>query len=357
MEALRHWEAKMKTLITAILVSLIFLDSAWCQAPQAKTAADLAKYAGADRDRLLYEGAKKEGKVVWYTSLTAYKEMAKSFETKYPGVTVEPYRGAATNLATRILSEAQAKRYIVDAIETTPGGIMLLRDNKMLLAYNSPHLALYPDGSKEKAPGGLFFAAVDRESYPGFGYNKNAIRESDVVKTFEDLLKPSLKGKIGISGEEIGTRVVGAMLKTKGEGFVKKLAGQDIKLYALPALGLNELIVSGEVPLTFTAVDSNIRLAAARGAPVAWLPLDLIPVNSGSAAIFAHAPHLYAALLLVDFLISPEGQKILGEKLGYGSPRKEYGFKRWYPEQGLTTYEYVEIIERWNKILLEISHK
>ena len=39
------------------------------------------------------------------------------------------------------------------------------------------------------------------------------------------------------------------MLKEKGEGFIKKLAGQDIKQYALPALGMNELIVSGEVPL------------------------------------------------------------------------------------------------------------
>jgi iron(III) transport system substrate-binding protein len=347
----------MKTLVTAIFVSVSLAGSAWSQGARPQTAADLGKYSGADRERLLYEGAKKEGKLVWYTSLTPYKEIAKNFETRYPGVTVESYRAAATNLATRIIGEAQARRYIADTIETSQGALMLLRDNKLLLPYHSPHAADYPEGSKEKAPGGLFFAVVDRESYPGIGYNKNAIRESDVARSFDDLLKPALKGKIGISGEEIGNRVIGAIVKAKGEGFIKKLAAQDIKIYGMPALGLNELIVSGEVPLTFTAVDSNIRLAAARGAPVAWLAPDLVPVNSGSVAALAHTQHPHAALLFIDFLLGPEGQKLFSDKLGYGSPRKNYEFKRWYPEQGLTTYEYAETIERWNKLLLEISRK
>jgi iron(III) transport system substrate-binding protein len=347
----------MKTLVAAILVSVSLGGIAWGQSPRPQTAADLGKYLGADRERLLYEGAKKEGKLVWYTSLTPYKEIAKTFESRYPGVTVEPYRAPAATLATRTLGEAQARRYIVDTFETTQGALMLLRDNKLLLPYTSPHLGDYPEGSKENAPGGLFFSVVDRESYPGIGYNKNAIREADVAKSFDDLLKPALKGKIGISAEEIGTRVIGAMLKAKGEGFIKKLAAQDIKFYGLPALGLNELIVSGEVPLTFTAVDSNIRLAAARGAPVAWLAPDLVPVNSGSVAVFAHSQHPHAALLFIDFLIGPEGQKLFSDKLGYGTPRKHSGFKRWYPEQGLSTYDYAETIERWNKILLEVSRK
>src|SRR5215467_11764200 len=347
----------MKTLVTALFVSATLAGDASGQGLRLQTAADLAKYLGADRERLLYEGAKKEAKLVWYTSLTPYKEIAKTFESRYPGVIVEPYRAPATNLAMRILGEAQARRYIADTIETTQGALMLLRDNKLLLPYASPHLADYPEGSKEKAPGGLFFTAVDRESYPGIGYNFNAIREPDVAKSFDDLLRPALKGKIGISGEEIGNRVIGAILKAKGEGFIKRLAAQDIKMYGLPALGLNELVVSGEVPLTFTAIDSNIRLAAARGAPVAWLGPDLVPVNSGSVAVLTHTPHPHAALLFIDFLISPDGQKIFGEKFGYGNPGKEYGFKKWYAEQGLTTYDYAETIEKWNKLLVQISRK
>ena len=344
----------MKALFLAILFLASAVGAAWSQP---KTAAELAKYMGADRERVLYEGAKKEGKLVWYTSLTIYKEMAKAFEAKYSGVTVEPYRATAVNLVSRILSEGQSKRYIVDVIETTPGSLMLVRDNKLLLPYNSPHLHDYPEGSKDKAPGGLFFTSVDRESYAGIGYNKNSIPSADVPKNFDDLLKPALKGKIGISNEEIATRVVGAILKEKGEGFIKKLAGQDIKQYGLPALGMNELIVSGEVPLSFTAVDSNIRLAASRGAPVAWLPGDVVPANAGSLGAFLHTPHPHAALLFIDFMIGPEGQKLIADKYGYGTARKDRGFKRWYPEQGLSAYEYANTIEKWNKILLQISRK
>ncbi len=345
------------TLLLAIIFVAGLWENGWGQTARPTAAADLAKYAGADRERLLYDGAKKEGKLVWYTSLSSYKEVAKSFESKYPGVTVEFYRSAGAMLATRILSESSARRYLADAVETTPGAVMLLRDNKLLLPYASPHLADYPEGSKEKAPGGMVFATVDRESYPGIGYNRTAIRDADVPKNFDDLLRPALKGKMGISGEEIGLRVIGAMLKTKGDGFIKKLAAQEIKLYSLPALGLNELIASGEVPLTFTAVDSNVRLAAARGAPVAWLPFDLIPTNAGNVAALAHAPHPNATLLFIDFLLGPDGQKLLVDKLGYGSARKDYGFKRWYPEQGLSSYEYVQTLERWNKTLLEIARK
>src|SRR5215471_13028701 len=112
----------MKILMTAILIFMGLSGSALCQTQMPKTASDLARYLGADRERLLLEGAKKEGKVVWYTSLTIYKEMAKAFESKYPGVTVERYRAAATIRTTKMLAEAQMKRYIADAIETPPGG-------------------------------------------------------------------------------------------------------------------------------------------------------------------------------------------------------------------------------------------
>src|SRR5262245_66315410 len=101
----------MKTLVTSFFVSLSLAGNAWGQSPRLQTAVDLAKYLGADRERVLYEGAKKEAKIVWYTSLTPYKEIARSFESRYPGVTMEPYREHATDMDTRILDEAHKRRY------------------------------------------------------------------------------------------------------------------------------------------------------------------------------------------------------------------------------------------------------
>ncbi len=140
----------MKSSFVAILLVSSTVGSGWCQSAQPKTAGELAKYMAADRERVLYEGAKKEGKLVWYTSLTIYKEMAKSFEARYPGVTVEPYRSTAVNLVSRILSEGQSKRYIVDVIETTPGSLMLVRDNKLLFPTTHRILPRTPKTRKTK---------------------------------------------------------------------------------------------------------------------------------------------------------------------------------------------------------------
>ena len=140
----------MKSLLAIILLISITYGSAWGQGVKPTSISDLAKYTGADRERILYEGAKKEGKLVWYTSLVPYKEIAKVFEAKYPGIAVDIYRATGSDIANRILAESQAKRYIVDVIEATPPSLMPLRDSQLLLPYNSPHLARYPDVAKEK---------------------------------------------------------------------------------------------------------------------------------------------------------------------------------------------------------------
>lgn len=81
------------------------------QSTKPSTLAELAVYNGPDRDQLLVAGAKKEGKVVWYTALAggSYKELARAFEAKY-GVPVEAYRGASRDLIAKVLAESQAKK-------------------------------------------------------------------------------------------------------------------------------------------------------------------------------------------------------------------------------------------------------
>ena len=345
------------SLFTAMLFLSSLLGSAWSQSTKPTTLPDLAKYSGADRGRLLYDGAKKEGKFLWYTSLIANKEIVKIFESKYPGVTVETYRASGTQLATRVLAEAQSKRYLGDVIETSPPGLMVLRDSQLLLPYTSPYLSEYPEAAKQKATGNLVFWTTDRESYIGVGYNKNVLPAADVPKNFDDLLKPALKGKMAISNDDVAARFIGAIIKSKGEGFVKKLKDQEVTVHGVNGPGFNELIVSGEVPISFTAIHSNIGHAVDKGAPVAWVPMDLVAAISGSAAVFSHAQHPYAALLLVDFLLSPEGQKMLIETFKHGSAVKDYGFKRWYPEEGLTTSQYDEVMNRWQKLVSEFVRR
>ncbi len=348
----------MKYWVGVIVIALVTSASAWGQGSKPSTLPDLAKYRGPDRERILYDGAKKEGKLVWYTSLVPHNLIAKVFQAKYPGVTVDIYRAAGNTLATRLVEERRARRYLADAIESTPPQIMLLRDIQALQPFTSPHLANYPDISKEIASGDQVFWATDRESLIGVGYNKNAIRAPLIPKKFDDLLNPALKGLMSTANNETGARAIGAMLKAKGEGFVRKLKDQNLRPHSTTAAGLADLIISGEAPLSFTMVQTNLtQPAATKGAPVAWVPMEVVAVNAGSAAVLANAPNPHAALLFVDFLLSPDGQKMYAEQLFYGSAAKASGFERWYPEKGMTTEDYEKRADGWLKLLEEITRK
>ncbi|MGH7784997.1 MAG: ABC transporter substrate-binding protein, partial [Candidatus Binatia bacterium] len=298
------------------------------------------------------------GKVVWYTSLagSSYKELAKGFETKYSGIKIEAYRGTSTDILTRLTAEAQAKQIIADVLETTVPPLTYLRENKLLVPYTSPSLGKYPANTKENAGRGLIYWAIDRETYSGVGYNTSLIPAAAVPKNYADLLRPELKGKMGFVSNETGARALGAMLKFKGDEFVKKLKAQDVTLHAISGRAMADLVVSGEVPLSPTIFRDHAIEVKSKGAPVEWVPMDAVPTNTGGVAIMAQAAHPHAATLMADFLLSPQGAKILGD-LDYGSPLKPVSFKLWYPEAGMSMAQYDKAMERWDKLLRELGRK
>jgi len=345
--------------VTVIMIVLTGLTNARGADRKPTAYADLAAYAGADREQILLAGAKTEGKVLWYTSLTGgpNQEIPKAFEAKYPGLKVETYRGSSNDLMAKIMAEAQAKRYLVDVIEGTLPVLRAMRDISLVMPYTSPHLAQYPAMAKEKAgKGSLYSWASVRETYIGLGYNKNIIPALLVPKSYEDLLKPQFKGKLGFSTADTGSRVIGAMIKFKGADFLKKLKNQDIRLYAVSGRALADMVISGEVGASPTIFRSQASASMAKGAPIGWVPMEVVPTNMGGVAISSRSSHPYGTLLLLDFILSPEGQKIL-EKFGLDQPVEDAGFKRWYPEEELTTDQYEDESTKWDKALNQIGRK
>jgi len=348
----------VKTLITTIAIIAIVYVPAWSQTGKPSSAAELAAYTGADRERVLFEGAKREGKVVWYTTLATdqNKQIAGVFEKKYPGVAIETFRTGASALTQRLVTEAKARRHIADAIETTPPGLLTFRESQLLLPYASPYLAAFPDDAKEKAPRNQVFWTTVRESYVGFGYNKRYLNVADVPKNFDGLMRPALRDNMGISGDDTGARIIGAMVKAKGEAFVKKLKEQNIRMHMMAGSALTQLVAAGEIFASPSQFYSATNVAAKRGAPVAWVPMELVVASAGGAAVYVNAPRPHAALLFVDFLLSPEGQKLY-EDLYFGSAQKDYGWKRWYPEKSGTLAQYEEALESWHKLMKDITRK
>ncbi|MBM4261655.1 MAG: extracellular solute-binding protein [Deltaproteobacteria bacterium] len=346
----------MKRFLTAVAITLALASAGWAQGKMSME--QLAAYNKPDRENVLYNGAKAEGKVTWYTSLAgdSYKQLAAAFEAKYPGVSVESYRATRQEMSARIMAESQSRRYIVDTLETTIPLLKLLKDQKMLVPYYFPTQGKYPDHVKEKAPRGLVYWAIDRESHIGLSYNKNQIPANAVPRNYEGLLRPDLKGKIAFAGSDTGVTVMGAMLKFKGEEFVKKLRAQAPITHNVSGRALLDMVISGEVGASPTTFRNHVEVSLKAGAPIEWIPMDVVPSNSGSTGVSVQAPHPHAALLLADFILGEGGQAVL-EKYEYGNPVKDYGFKRWYPEQGLSAEQIDKLEEKWRTTLRDLTKR
>lgn len=348
----------MKSVLSALLFALALVSPVSAQTSKPMPIDQLAAYNKPDREKVLYDGAKSEGKITWYTSLAgeSYKQLAAAFEAKYPGVKVESYRATRQEMSARITAESQAQRYIVDTIETTIPLLKLLKENSMLVPYYFPTQAKFPDNTKEKAAKGLVFWAIDRESHIGLAYNKNSIASKLAPRNYDGLLRPELKDKIAFAGSDTGVTVIGAMLKFKGEEYVKKLKSQNPAIHNVSGRALLDLVISGEVGLSPTIFRNHVEVSLKAGAPIEWIPMDVVPANSGSTGVSAKAPHPHAALLLADFILGAGGQKVL-EQYEYGNPTKDYGFKRWYPEQGLSAEQIDKLEEKWRATLRDLTKR
>lgn len=340
--------------LLGLFFCLTILSTAW---GQGKTMKELAMYEGPDYEQMLLEGAKKEGKVVWYTSLSgkSYQTIKAKFAEKYPDVQIEVYRAGSKDLAAKIFGEARARKYLVDATETTPGILLLMADNKIITPYKNPTNKKWPPDSLQQAPGGGNYWVTDRESFIGLGYNTQKLPEDQVPRDWDGLLNPALKDKLMMATSSTGDRVIGTMLKYKGMEYIEKLKGQNIKLSNISGTATRDLIIAGEFVASPTVFRNHALVKINQGAPLGWVPMPQVPTNAGGAAVFTNAPHPHAALLLVNFILN-EGQEIL-ESFYYGMAWKDYPFKRVYPERGMTSKQYDKAVKEWSKLLRSVGRQ
>ncbi len=324
---------------------------------QPATVADLALYQGSDRQRILVEGAKKEGQLTFYNSYTWFEVLAREFEKKYPFVKVSVWRSDGAPLLKRVTEEYRAGQPLVDVIECSQAEIMTLHKLGLFQEHFSPEIQFYPDEVRLKGKTGVYYWA-DRETYISLGFNTKLVAPAEAPRNVKDLLDPKWKGKISFAGGATGVRWFGAVLDAAGREFIEKLSRQDIKLHNLSGAALSGLIVSGEVPLSPTIFDSNIFVAQRKGAPVEWRPVEPVVVNVGHSGLPIKAPHPHAALLLLDYIHSKEGQQVM-VKGGLGSPRPdvvslERKFKKTYLEARYPLEQYEKKYREWEQLIRQL---
>ena len=156
----------------------------------------VAGYSGADRTARLIAGARKEGELMIYSSLTPPDQLrlAEDFKNRY-GVTLKFWRGSQTNILQRVLTETRGGRFEFDALETNSPQIEAIAREKLLQKMNSPFVdqVLLPQTLPQHGEW-----TPDRLNLLVYAYNTNAVRPPDVPKAWADLLRPKWKGRIGM---------------------------------------------------------------------------------------------------------------------------------------------------------------
>ncbi|MBM4264418.1 MAG: extracellular solute-binding protein [Deltaproteobacteria bacterium] len=286
----------------------------WLGLAMAASVEDIANLKSADRQKILVEGAKKEGKVSWYTTLIVdqvVRPLKVAFEKEYPFITMEFFRANTENIVQRMISEYSAKRYEVDMIDGTVSPTMVRRAN-YLQRFHSPYLAEYPAELKD-ANG--FWAATNLYFF-ATGYNTRMVKAAEVPKTYEDLLNPKWKGQMmwSTSRGSGAPMFVGTILNTMGNeagrAYLQKLRQQNIAKTTASNRQVLDLTIAGEYPLALQMFNHHAFISKNLGAPVEWQVHEPATASINNVGIGRFAPHPHATMLLIDFILSEKGQRV-----------------------------------------------
>lgn len=278
------------------------------------TVEDVAMMKSADRQKILVEGARNEGKLTWYTTLIVdqvARPVKDAFEKEYPFIQTEFFRGNSERVVQKILAEYQAKRYDVDIVDGTVSPVMVKRAG-LLQRFSSPFLSEYP--AELKDPQG--FWATMNVYFFALGYNTRMVKPNEVPKTYEDLLNPRWKGQMMWSTSRgSGAPIfIGTILKTMGteagKAYLQKLKGQNIAKTTASNRQVLDLVIAGEYPLGIQMFNHHAYISKTAGAPTDWQPLEPVTATIHTIGLAKNAAHPYATMLFIDFVLSEKGQKV-----------------------------------------------
>jgi iron(III) transport system substrate-binding protein len=347
-------EQLFKSAIRIALAAVLISNLAHAQPSPSKNEA-VYNYRGADRLEKLIANARKEGALMFYTSMapTESRPLADAFEKKY-GIQVELWRGPNEKLIQRILTEAKSKRHTFDVIETNATETEIIGREELLLPFHTPHADDFPAAA---IPSHRMWMP-DRFNFLVTAFNSNKVNKEELPKTYEGFADPKWKGRIAIeSGDwDWMATIIHTMGKEKGTAFFHNLAEMRPEMRKGHPL-LAQLVGAGEVPVSLTTFLSNVISVNRRGSPIEFVPVQPVLALPFGIAVARHAPHPHAALLFADFVLSPEGQEVLNALGRLPASRKVKDNPINFPYTMLNVGESLDEAEKrekmWNELFLK----
>ena len=261
----------------------------------------------------LIEAARKESKVVWYTSidLKLSERIGKAFEERYPGIQCKVERSGAERLLQRITQEYTANVHAVDVVNSSDASLLVYwKDQDMLAPYVPEDVAKFYPAERKDVDG----------TYAGFriflciiAYNTNLVKKEEAPKSFADLLDPKWKGKIVKAHPGYSGTILTATYQCSrdlGWSYFEKLAEQDI-LQVQSAADPPKKIALGERAIMADGVEYIIFADKESGQPVEPVyATEGTPLIIGPNGVFKAAPNPNAARLFQSFCFTPECQQL-----------------------------------------------
>jgi iron(III) transport system substrate-binding protein len=264
-------------------------------------------------DQEMVDAAKHEGQVTWYTTAIIdqfVRPMADAFQKHY-GITVNYVRASPTEIALRVVNEGKAKKVQADLVDGTSTTVALRKED--LVAKWTPTIDL---PSRYIDPNGYWMAV--NQYVTTIGYNTDLVPASSRPKTFDDLLDPRWKGRMvwntvstSSSGPGFAGQVLMALGEQKGREYLAKLATQNIAGISGSSRQALDLVIAGEYSLGLQVFNTDVTASKLRGAPIDWVSMSPALAVLSAMSLTRGAPHPNAGKLLFEFILSPEGQKIV----------------------------------------------
>ena len=262
----------------------------------------------------LVEAAKKEGKVVWYTSvdLPVAEKIAKAFEARYQGVAARVDRSGAERVFQRIGQEYGSRIHAVDVVNSSDAAHFIVWKRDGWLAPYVPEDVAKHYPAEHKDADGMF--ATWRAWLSVIGYNTNLVKAEDAPKSFADLLDPKWAGKIvkahpGYSGTILTATF--QMARDLGWEYFEKLSRQRV-MQVQSSTDPPKKLALGERAIMADGNEYNLFLLKESGQPVEIVyPTEGSPLIVGPNGLFKNAPNPSAARLFQSWMFTVEAQQLM----------------------------------------------
>lgn len=271
----------------------------------------------------LVKAAKAEGEVFFYSGVPepALKRVAEAFNKKY-GIQARFIRLPGNQVPVRYAVEAEAGNFAADLVLQAGDAVRYTEDGIKKGWFEPINAANLPAIKSGEFPSKLVTGptAVVQIIPWLIAYNTEHIKGADVPKDWRDMTNPKFKGKI-ILGDPTSSDAYfvfwNVLFDKYGETFFNSLRAQNIRWQnsGVPSI---QALAAGEGDIHFPAIPQQITMTAGKGAPIGSVKPDINTGIETHAILTARgkAKHPNAARLLVNYIMTPEGNKVFNDDPG-----------------------------------------